>query len=409
MDMLSPPITLYYQQKKIHASSISGVLTLIAYIIIFIYGLLYLLRFIRRENPTAYSFNRYVDDVGTYDFKDSNFFNYIQLVIGRSREVIDIDLNKIEIIGINISLEGLNNMGENRFGLPHWLYGKCDNDADIFGINDLIDKKTFNQSACLKKFFHPNFQKYLDINDSNFEWPSIKHGASHLNVSFYGAVIKKCINSTFRLRFIGPCSPENEIAEYLNGSIILSFNTLDHYVDVLNYKNPISQFPYSVNNLLERNSYITNNLNFHSGSVKSYDNLFNQNFHEQNVYFFHENQQVTTFQEGTNYLGVFFFWLQNNQQYYERRYQKIQNVFSEIGGFGSIIMMIAHCINYLISRFNMLADTQELISNILNKNENQTVYEKIIQSPRIRRYIKNDQNEENKNIKKFSSTKEKKR
>lgn len=132
MDMLFPPITLYYQQKKIHASSISGVLTLIAYIIIFIYGLLYLLRFIRRENSTAYSFNRYVDDVGTYDFKDSNFFNYIQLVIGRSREVIDIDLNKIEIIGINISLEGLNNMGENRFGLPHWLYGKCDNDADIF-------------------------------------------------------------------------------------------------------------------------------------------------------------------------------------------------------------------------------------------------------------------------------------
>ena len=72
-------------------------------------------------------------------------------------------------------------------------------------------------------------------------------------------------------------------------------------------------------------------------------------------------------------------------------------------------MMIAHCINYLISRFNMLADTQELISNILKKNENQTVYEKIIQSPRTRRYIKNDQNEENKNIKKFSSAKEKKR
>ena len=46
-------------------------------------------------------------------------------------------------------------------------------------------------------------------------------------------------------------------------------------------------------------------------------------------------------------------------------------------------MMIAHCINYLISRFNMLADTQELISYILKKNENQTVYEKIIQSPRV--------------------------
>ena len=73
-------------------------------------------------------------------------------------------------------------------------------------------------------------------------------------------------------------------------------------------------------------------------------------------------------------------------------------------------MMIAHCINYLISRFNMLADTQELISNILKKNENQTVYEKIIQSPRVRKYIKNDENEEeNKNIKKFSSAKEKKK
>ena len=75
LDMLSPRITLYYNRKNKHASIISGILTL--YTFASILGLLlpYIIRYINRENPTAYFFNRYVDDIGTFSFKDSYFFS----------------------------------------------------------------------------------------------------------------------------------------------------------------------------------------------------------------------------------------------------------------------------------------------------------------------------------------------
>ena len=58
IDMLSPPITLYYKRKKIHPSAISEVLTIISYLNILSYTIYYFQRYINRVNPTAYSFNR---------------------------------------------------------------------------------------------------------------------------------------------------------------------------------------------------------------------------------------------------------------------------------------------------------------------------------------------------------------
>ena len=104
--------------------------------------------------------------------------------------------------------------------------------------------------------------------------------------------------------------------------------------------------------------------------------------------------------EDTDILCSFFIWMQNRQQFYERRYKKIQDMLSEIGGFANLIMVIARCINYIIARFIMLIDTQELISNIIKKNI--SVYEKLIKTPDLKKYIgKNNkqQNNDNSNIK----------
>ena len=72
LDMLSPKITLYYKRKNKHASIISGILTLITFAGILGFILPFIIRFINRENPIAYFFNRYVDDIGTFSFKDLN-------------------------------------------------------------------------------------------------------------------------------------------------------------------------------------------------------------------------------------------------------------------------------------------------------------------------------------------------
>jgi len=125
VDMLSPRITLYYRRKNIHSSPISGILTIIVYLLIFVFTFYYMKRYLYRENPTAYFFNRFVNDAGIFPFKDSFFFNFVEIREGKSRQAKELDFNKIEIIGINISeIEIANIQGEMSF--PHWLYGKCD-------------------------------------------------------------------------------------------------------------------------------------------------------------------------------------------------------------------------------------------------------------------------------------------
>ena len=400
LDILSPHITLYYNQKSTHSSVISGILTICVYLSILTFVLIYLVRFINRENPTAYFFNRYVDDVGEFSFKNLNFFNFIQITQGKNRAIKELDFNKIEIIGLNISIEGFKNLAD-LSQISHWVYGKCDNKTDIKGVEHLLKNETFFKSACIKKFYNHKNSKYYDIDDENFEWLVINEGASSPNASLYGVVIKKCENNSFRLQHFGECDSENEINNYLSISFI-SFTTIDHYVDILNYKNPITKFLFNLNNVIKLDSYTTNNLNFYTGLVKSYDDLFFDKSVEQIAYFFHQNTQMTSISQDSKYLCAFYIWLQNTQQYYERRYHKLSEALPEIGGYSSAVMMISKFINYLIFRFRLLFDTQELISKVLMKNY--SVYENIRKSRSIKKFLMesiHQNNIENQTIKVF--------
>ena len=98
--------------------------------------------------------------------------------------------------------------------------------------------------------------------------------------------------------------------------------------------------------------------------------------------------------------------MQNSQQYYERRYQKLQDALSDIGGIANLILIIAQCINYLIARYNMLVDTQELLKNIIKKNT--SIYENLIKTHNPRKFIKvniQKKNEDNSTLKIFESNK----
>ena len=72
LDMLSPPITLYYKGENNHSSIFSGILTVISYAIILAAGIYYALEFINKDNPTAYFYNRYMEDVGTFPINASS-------------------------------------------------------------------------------------------------------------------------------------------------------------------------------------------------------------------------------------------------------------------------------------------------------------------------------------------------
>ena len=150
-DIISPTITLYYKGDTSHPSIISGVISIIACVIILILGIIDLTNCLKKNKLTAYFFNRYVEDIGDFYINETSLFNYIQLIGMRSRQPVDIDYNKIEIIGINISLETVISKNYNLESFYHWYYGKCDN--YINNNENIIKNELLNKTACIKKFF----------------------------------------------------------------------------------------------------------------------------------------------------------------------------------------------------------------------------------------------------------------
>ena len=135
---------------------------------------------------------------------------------------------------------------------------------------------------------------------------------------------------------------------------------------------------------ISSDSYSTNNVNFVPTLIRSYQGLLRDNYFDEISYSFHQNSKSNTLSEKTKILGAFYYWIQNSQQYYERHYKKLTDVFSSIGGTTSAAFMTAKFINCVITRFIMLLDTQELIFNI---KKNKYKYKKIMKRPTLSKFI----------------------
>ena len=59
----------------------------------------------------------------------------------------------------------------------------------------------------------------------------------------------------------------------------------------------------------------------------------------------------------------FYFWMQNIKLYYERYYESLQDLLSNIGGIESFMRLIATIINSLIVNYIILLDTEGLVLN----------------------------------------------
>ena len=66
LDCLSPPITLYYKGENQHSSILSGILSLLYIASLLATAIYYLRKYINKDNPQAYFFNRYIEDAGNF-------------------------------------------------------------------------------------------------------------------------------------------------------------------------------------------------------------------------------------------------------------------------------------------------------------------------------------------------------
>jgi len=199
LDNLSPAITLYFKGRHKHSSISSGIITIISYSVILAFIVYYILDFIDKTNPTIYFFNRYIEDAGIFPLNESSLFHYINLIGITLERSNDFDFNSIRIYGIQYSIENYIRIPNYNL-INHWEYGLCDYDEDISykKLNNLIDKKIFSKSACIKKYYNLEEQRYFNKGESGFKFPTLDHGASHPNRTLYGIIIETCQNNSLK-------------------------------------------------------------------------------------------------------------------------------------------------------------------------------------------------------------------
>jgi len=363
LDFISPPITFHHKGHLSHFSVASGIISIISVIIIFILAIQFSLEIVERRNPAAYYFNSFIKDAGEFPLNSSSFFHFISIAQNTSNLVDEgVNFRNFRIVGLNTFIDYYIK-DKNISNYEHWLYGKCNNKTDTKGIGHLIDYNFFENSACIKKYFNSNNKQYYDIGDPNFKWPVISHGTLNPKIQFYSIIIERCREDTLNL-ILGEgqhCKSDKEMKDlFINiGASHLFY--IDHYIDVLNYKNPTTKFFDNVETGLHISDYTVNHLNLNPTIVKTFDGLISESSHKELSYSFERNDAYNYPNKDNEIYTAYYFWLKNRQNYYERSYKKIQDVISNIGGIYQVTIVIASIINSLYNKYIVLCDTEMLL------------------------------------------------
>ena len=380
VDRITPPITLFFKGNRQHSTIFSGILTVIIRIILFIFTVLYFFDYVNKSNPSAFYFNRFINDAGELFFNSSSILHYIYFITKSVHSVATFDYDIFRIIGLQqINIDTYYNSVDLTV-TPHWLYGLCNNDSkEMKAVDYLIPSEEKENSACIRKYYNPNTKKYYDYTDkSNFIWPSVAHGMSNSNYTYYGIIVEKCKDDELRvLSGYGKCKSNEDIINYITSNYI-ALEFIDHYPDVLNYKKPFTKYFYSISNLLYQTSFTVNHINLNPAKIVTHNGIFFDNVIEEYSYLFDKNEKVSFNEEiqlpvdekgkvllkSPGIVSSFYFWMQNRLQLYERSYTKFQDVLSNIGGFSRILFLVAKIINALIPEYIILLDTEELLISL---------------------------------------------
>ena len=359
LDMVSPPITLFFKGETQHLSIFSGILTILTFLLIFLAGIYYVLDFINRNNPKAYFFNRYIEDAGTFPVNASSMFNFIQVSDKKENKVVPFDFSVIRAVGVDdIHYDEYMNNPNIISEIDHWVYGYCNNNTDTEGIGYLINFDYYEQSACIRSYYDHSKKQYFKTEEDGFKWPIIEKGCSHPDATYYGIIMQRCDETPEILKSQGPaCKSEDEITEEIN-KLSLKYQIIDQYADILNYDMPFTKYFYLVTSLITNGVYIINHLNFNPANVLTHNGFFFDNQVQEHSYYFTQNEKHTIDQsvlaEGQSINGCLigiYLWMQNTLQYYERNYDRIQDTLSSIGGISRVVLSVSSIINLLVHNF----------------------------------------------------------
>jgi hypothetical protein len=131
--------------------------------------------------------------------------------------------------------------------------------------------------------------------------------------------------------------------------------------------------------LFSKNDFTFNHLNFHLLQIKTHEGIILDIESNKNSYKFDCNEKLIDINNEKLIFGVFYFWVENKMDIYERNYKKLQDISGSINGIVEILLLLVRTINsFLFHEFRTLKDFNlELEENINLKTKKNNIKKSI--------------------------------
>ena len=372
IDFLSPPITLFHLERRTHTSKFGGCLVLLMVSLILMYAIFLFYNLIFHKKITSIFYKKFEYEAGYYSFNSSSIFHFIQIYSLEDGGYFDkYDSKYIRAyttyVNSNFSYEHLDLY-------DHWVFDSCRNiDNKNLEYYLFQNIENFTNGVCIRHYYNSTEKKYYSLGEKGFFWPYLEHGISQRNNIYLTTILQTCSNESIINKILGECPPQKEIDNYINKYFAIYLYFTDVQVDPTNYTKPIQNYLQVITTGIGTpQNFIENYIFFSPLRIKTKLGSFFSKTNDINSFLFDYSRKssVSNINEEFYIIAKYYHLMQNNVQIYERRYNNIFDIFSEIGGVVQFIFYFFYWINFGYNKFIIAYDTNALFFAIKDDEAN---------------------------------------
>ena len=373
MDFLSPPITLFHLERRTHTSRVGATLVIALIIICLTYTIFLFYNLISHKQMTYIFHKKFEYEAGYYSFNSSSVLHFIQIFSADYGGYFDkFDSRYIRAYTTYVK----SNLTYDNLGLhDHWVFDQCKKNVDDKGLDPTLfaNVENFTNGVCIKHFYNSKEKKYYSFGTEGFKWPYLEHGIAQRNNIYLTTIVQKCSNDSIINEIFGKCPPQKEIDDYLRKYFGIYLYFTDTQIDPTDFKKPITKFLQVISTGIGTpQTYVESHIHFSPVRILTKIGSILGKSYEMNSFYFDFNRKGSASNTGQKYFTItkYYHLMQNNVQIYERRYNNIFDLFSEIGGIAQFIFYIFYWINYVYNIFIVDIDTNSMFFTIKEKKGN---------------------------------------
>ena len=375
IDFLSPPITLFHLEKRTHTSKLGACFVIALVIACSSYTIFLIYNLISHKKMTYIFHKKFEYEAGYYSFDPSSVFHFIQIFAPQSGGYFDkFDSRYIRAY----TTYAQSNLSYSNLDLyDHWVFDTCRKNIDDKDLDDSLfqNVENFTNGVCIRHYYNSSERKYYSLEDKGFKWPHLEHGISQRNNIYLTTIVQKCSNDSIINELFGMCPSQKEIDDYVSRYLGIYLYFTDTQVDPTNFQSPVTQYLQVVSTGIGTSeTYVESYMHFSPLRVRTKIGSIFGKTQDINSFYFDFNRKGAANNAGAKYFTItrYYHLMQNNVQIYERRYNNLFDLFSEIGGIAQFIFYLFYWVNYIYNTFVIDFDTNSLFFT-LNDTKPKTI------------------------------------